>query len=71
MASHPDPTDWTSLQKFCAELRQVYTELAEMLQTESPFTNHDAAQRFNSKEAEAKSLRTQIEMITARWPFGD
>ena len=71
MASHPDPTEWSALRKSCAELRQVYIELAEMLQTESPFTNHDAAQRFNSKEAEAKSLRTQIEMIMARWPLGD
>jgi phosphopantetheinyl transferase (holo-ACP synthase) len=71
MASHPDPSDWTALSRLCAELREAHTELAGMLRTERPFTNHDAAQRFNAKEAQAKSLRTQIEMIVARWPLSE
>jgi hypothetical protein len=71
MGSLPDPTDWTALRRLCADLRKVYTELADMLRTEGPFTSHDAAHKFSAKEAEAKSLRTQIEMIEARWPLND
>ena len=71
MALRPDSTDWTALRKLCADLRRVYIELADMLRAEDAFTNHDAAQKFDAKEAEAKALRTQIEMIEARWPLND
>jgi hypothetical protein len=71
MGSHPEPTDWTALRRLCADLREVYTELADMLRAEGPFMSHDAAQKFSAKEAEAKALRTQIEMIEARWPLSD
>ena len=71
MGSPPDPTDWTKLRELCVGLRRVYTELADMLQAEGPFMNHDAVRKFNAKEAEARALRTQIEMIEARWPLND
>ena len=71
MGSQPDPTDWTALRKLRADLRRVYLELADILSIDGPVMSHDAAQKFSAKEAEAKALRREIEMIEARWPLND
>ena len=71
MGSPPDPTDRTALRQLCADLREIYIELADMLRAEGPFMSHDAAQKFDAKEAAAKAIRAQIEMIAARWPLND